>query len=229
MTTPRITRRTALKGLGTMVALPWLEAWALAPVRAGEDAAIPTRMAVVYVPNGVNMVDGRPRPWAPITPFPASSNRWRRSSKTSWCSADWRPTGPTAPAATTRGRRPSSSPAGVRPTTAASAWASPPTRSPPARPAVTRGCPPSNSAVSLPPRSATATIRTAAPTRPAFPGNRKRPRCRRPSTRATCSNACSRANTTARRTQPRPPRRLPSKRPGLRARGRDRTAGDAGR
>ena len=61
MTTPRITRRTALKGLGTMVALPWLEAWAPAPARAGEDAAIPTRMAVVYVPNGVNMVDWTPK------------------------------------------------------------------------------------------------------------------------------------------------------------------------
>ena len=57
----RITRRTALKGLGTLVALPWLEAWGSAATGAGDDSAPPTRMAVVYVPNGVNMVDWTPK------------------------------------------------------------------------------------------------------------------------------------------------------------------------
>jgi hypothetical protein len=61
MMTHRITRRTVLKGLGTAVALPWLEAWGTIPAQAGEGATSPTRMAVVYVPNGVNMADWTPK------------------------------------------------------------------------------------------------------------------------------------------------------------------------
>jgi hypothetical protein len=66
----RISRRTALKGLGASIALPWLEAmW---PVDAGASfmgglagralpQAAPTRMAWVYVPNGINMAEWTPR------------------------------------------------------------------------------------------------------------------------------------------------------------------------
>lgn len=58
----RISRRTALKGLGTVVALPWLESLtSAAPVRA--SAAPPRRLAFLYVPNGVNMDH-----WTPRTP-----------------------------------------------------------------------------------------------------------------------------------------------------------------
>jgi hypothetical protein len=57
----RISRRTALKGLGTTIGLPMLEAMAPAAVlAAGGDVAAaarpaPKRMAYIYIPNGVNM------------------------------------------------------------------------------------------------------------------------------------------------------------------------------
>jgi hypothetical protein len=59
-----ISRRTVLCGLGTLVALPWLEAmgpvvsWAASP-RDGSKA--PNRMAFLYVPNGKNMADWTPK------------------------------------------------------------------------------------------------------------------------------------------------------------------------
>lgn len=59
-----IPRRTFLRGLGTLVALPHLDSLA----RAGEPAlgvvntpsGLPRRMAFVYVPNGANMADWTP-------------------------------------------------------------------------------------------------------------------------------------------------------------------------
>ncbi len=54
----KISRRTALRGLGATLALPWLEAMGPAPSisRAFEAAAgLPKRMAFFYVPNGVHM------------------------------------------------------------------------------------------------------------------------------------------------------------------------------
>ena len=61
VTTP-IPRRTFLRGLGTMVALPMLNS--LLPVRARASAVAghPQRIAWVYVPNGANMAD-----WTPAT------------------------------------------------------------------------------------------------------------------------------------------------------------------
>src|SRR5262249_2926957 len=61
---PLISRRVVLRGLGTTIALPWLEAmgplfsWGAAP--AGGKAA-PNRLAFLYVPNGKNMADWTPR------------------------------------------------------------------------------------------------------------------------------------------------------------------------
>jgi hypothetical protein len=56
-----IPRRTFLKGVGTALALPWLDA--MSPLRAASPApARPLRMAFMYVPNGVNMED-----WTPAT------------------------------------------------------------------------------------------------------------------------------------------------------------------
>lgn len=55
MTTRRfpISRRTVLRGAGVSLALPWLEA--MAPARAAQQASQrPVRMAVLYMPNGVN-------------------------------------------------------------------------------------------------------------------------------------------------------------------------------
>lgn len=59
-----IPRRTFLKGMGTVIALPMLEAMAL-PFRAVAGGAsakgFPKRMAFVYIPNGANMVDWTPK------------------------------------------------------------------------------------------------------------------------------------------------------------------------
>src|SRR5437660_1613080 len=57
----RISRRTVLKGLGTALALPWLEA--MLPVVGGAAPAgkvFPTRMAFFYIPNGVHMPEWTP-------------------------------------------------------------------------------------------------------------------------------------------------------------------------
>src|SRR3954470_24154933 len=51
----RISRRTVLKGLGTAVALPWLEVMLPAVSAVSVRKAPPRRMAFFYVPNGVNM------------------------------------------------------------------------------------------------------------------------------------------------------------------------------
>ena len=57
-------RRTFLRGLGTMIALPALEAMqpakALAALTKGAASSAPRRMAFVYSPNGMNMADWWP-------------------------------------------------------------------------------------------------------------------------------------------------------------------------
>ena len=57
-----ISRRTVLRGLGAMVALPWLEAMAPQSIRAASPAtsSVPNRLAFLYVPNGVNMSAWKP-------------------------------------------------------------------------------------------------------------------------------------------------------------------------
>ena len=61
---PPIPRRTFLRGLGTMVALPLLDSLLPAGACAATKAplAAPKRVAWVYVPNGANMSD-----WTPAT------------------------------------------------------------------------------------------------------------------------------------------------------------------
>lgn len=80
-----ISRRTMLKGVGTAIALPWLEGLARA---AGPAAAVattpPRRLAFVYVPNGVVIPDWFPKTEGklgdlpdilkPLTPFKDSLN-----------------------------------------------------------------------------------------------------------------------------------------------------------
>ena len=72
MTTPArngISRRQALQGLGTVVALPWLESLAVAaspstPAGVGSAVAAtgaPKRVAFLYVPNGVHVPDWTPK------------------------------------------------------------------------------------------------------------------------------------------------------------------------
>ncbi len=58
----RISRRTALKGLGACIALPWLEAMTPHTVLgAAPTTAAPLRMAFLYVPNGINMAEWTPK------------------------------------------------------------------------------------------------------------------------------------------------------------------------
>src|SRR6476659_3991173 len=60
--THRITRRTVLRGIGTVVALPALDAMLpqTRSAQAIEKAAAPRRMAFIYVPNGCHMEDWTP-------------------------------------------------------------------------------------------------------------------------------------------------------------------------
>src|SRR5262245_32800150 len=59
----RVSRRTVLKGVGTAIALPWLESLSLAApaTAAGAVSGPPRRLAFVYVPNGVNMTAWTPK------------------------------------------------------------------------------------------------------------------------------------------------------------------------
>ncbi|MCH2136045.1 MAG: DUF1552 domain-containing protein [Phycisphaerales bacterium] len=58
MSLPPLDRRTMMRGMGTALALPWLDAMA-APASAAELAS-PTRAAFLFIPNGVHRSD-----WAP--------------------------------------------------------------------------------------------------------------------------------------------------------------------
>ena len=60
-----IDRRTMLRGMGTAMALPWLEA--MAPIRglgqamaAVNPATPPVRMAFLFIPNGVHAPEWKP-------------------------------------------------------------------------------------------------------------------------------------------------------------------------
>jgi Protein of unknown function (DUF1552) len=66
-----LSRRAVLRGLGASVALPWLEAMTPRTLRAASPTATtPTRMAFVYVPNGVHMPDWTPRATGPDFELP---------------------------------------------------------------------------------------------------------------------------------------------------------------
>jgi len=71
-----LSRRTILRGLGSTLALPWLEAmgpvtsWAAGNTPASQAA--PNRMAFVYVPNGINMADWRPKEVGELKDLPAT-------------------------------------------------------------------------------------------------------------------------------------------------------------
>ena len=77
----QISRRAALKGLGTAIALPWLEAMMpTLSVAASTSKVAPKRMAFVYVPNGVhgpeffpkaegNLGEQLPSTLEPLKPF----------------------------------------------------------------------------------------------------------------------------------------------------------------
>jgi hypothetical protein len=61
--TYRISRRTVLRGLGTAIALPWLDQM-MPVVSLATPSAVPkapTRMAFFYIPNGAHMPDWTPK------------------------------------------------------------------------------------------------------------------------------------------------------------------------
>src|SRR5262245_31465770 len=61
MSTPLLSRRAVLRGTGTLIALPWLEAMLPAIVTGAEAAKKPpVRMAFLYVPNGVRVESWTP-------------------------------------------------------------------------------------------------------------------------------------------------------------------------
>src|SRR5947209_1822249 len=57
----RISRRTLLRGVGTAVALPYLESMAPRALAGAVAAGPPRRMAFLYVPNGAHMADWTPK------------------------------------------------------------------------------------------------------------------------------------------------------------------------
>ncbi len=65
----QIPRRAFLKGVGTAMALPLLEAMAPVALAAGAGGP-PRRMAFVYVPNGANMADWTPKTIGPDYDLP---------------------------------------------------------------------------------------------------------------------------------------------------------------
>jgi Protein of unknown function (DUF1552) len=62
-----ISRRTLLRGVGTAIALPWLEAMQPGKLLAGTAKKPPTRMAFMYIPNGVHMQDWTPSAVGPLS------------------------------------------------------------------------------------------------------------------------------------------------------------------
>ncbi len=58
MQAARLSRRAVLRGLGTSIALPWLEA--MTPPGGCAPASAPLRMAILYAPNGAHMADWTP-------------------------------------------------------------------------------------------------------------------------------------------------------------------------
>ena len=67
-------RRVFLRGLGTAISLPFLDAMVPAFARAAVSKA-PCRMAFVYVPNGIIMEEWTPAVEGDIAPLPAKLPR----------------------------------------------------------------------------------------------------------------------------------------------------------
>lgn len=104
MTPRKLNRRAVLRGVGTIIGLPFLDAMVPAfgsPAREGSKQ--PLRLAVAYVPNGIIMDQWTPGEAPGATPerptqkplgkevLPsgcrASWSRWRRSTTIWWSSA----------------------------------------------------------------------------------------------------------------------------------------------
>ncbi len=74
MTSRPLSRRTVLRGLGSAVALPWLEAMGQLTAWAGESSqkrVAPNRVAFLYVPNGQDMPNWTPKTEGRLGELPA--------------------------------------------------------------------------------------------------------------------------------------------------------------
>ena len=80
----RLPRRTFLRGLGTAIALPALDA--MTPALAAPVAKrAPLRLAFTYVPNGVTLPDWTPAGTGRGSSCLASLHRSPRIATTCWC------------------------------------------------------------------------------------------------------------------------------------------------
>ena len=72
MKAPLLSRRTLLRGIGTAVALPWLEAMGRLSAYAADTPGrkAPNRLAFLYVPNGKDMPNWTPRAEGRLTELP---------------------------------------------------------------------------------------------------------------------------------------------------------------
>lgn len=74
MHTPLLSRRTILRGLGTAIALPWLDQMGQLTAWAGDapgQRTAPNRLAFLYVPNGKDMANWTPKNDGPLTNLPS--------------------------------------------------------------------------------------------------------------------------------------------------------------
>ena len=74
MNAPLLSRRTVLRGLGTALALPWLEAMGQLTAWAGDSAGrrvAPNRLAFLYVPNGKDMPNWTPAATGQLNELPS--------------------------------------------------------------------------------------------------------------------------------------------------------------
>jgi hypothetical protein len=69
ITRKALDRRTFLRGMGTAIALPFLDS--MTPAFASSNAKAPIRMAFVYVPNGIDMRNWNPSYEGPLRELPS--------------------------------------------------------------------------------------------------------------------------------------------------------------
>ena len=87
ITKKAIPRRTVLRGLGSMLALPLLDSMVPALSALQKTAAKPVnRFGVMYVPNGMIMKNYLPlTEGAGLRADADARARWRRSASRCWC------------------------------------------------------------------------------------------------------------------------------------------------
>ena len=85
-----LSRRTVLRGMGATIALPFLDAmFRRSRRRPSRKHSRPTRMAFLYVPNGIVMEEWTPAAAGtgatPLGDLLVSPAPWRRTATTSSC------------------------------------------------------------------------------------------------------------------------------------------------